>query len=97
VAAGSTQSLTEMSSCSLPGVKVCRHIWLTGSLPSVISFSKMWEPPLTSVWASMACYKNRFTFTLYVGFDILIAVVMKNPLFKDKMLCYLVKDNPHFR
>jgi hypothetical protein len=61
----STQPLTEMSTRNLPGGKgwpVCEadvtDIW------ELIVY-KMWGPwCLTTLWASMACYKDSFTFTL---------------------------------
>jgi hypothetical protein len=57
---GSTQPLAEMSTRNHPGCKG----WLTTSPPSVSRLSrKMWEPRrLTILWASVACYRDSFTF-----------------------------------
>jgi hypothetical protein len=62
VALGSTQPLAEMSTRNLPGGKVR----LTASPPSVSRLSKkMWVPRrLTTLWASTACYRDSFTFTI---------------------------------
>jgi hypothetical protein len=62
-ALGLTQSLTEMSTRNLPGGKG----WLapmTDNLTATCELTvyKMWEPwCLTTLWASMVCYKDSFT------------------------------------
>jgi hypothetical protein len=62
-AMGSTQPLTEMSTMNLPGGKG----WPTRKADNLIAICepivyKMWEPRrLTTLWASTACYKDRFT------------------------------------
>jgi hypothetical protein len=61
---GSTQPLTEMSTRNLPGDKG----WLARKADNLTDICKptvyrMWEPQhLTTVSASMACYRDRFTF-----------------------------------
>jgi hypothetical protein len=65
MALGSTQPLTEMSTRSLPGGKG----WPARKADNLTAIyeptvQKMWEPRrLTILWASMACYRNSFTFT----------------------------------
>jgi hypothetical protein len=62
MALGSTQLLTEMIARNLPGGKG----WpahtaddLTGNCEPILQ--KMWQPRrLTTLWASMACFKDRF-------------------------------------
>jgi hypothetical protein len=62
--ANSASNRTEYqeSSCRVRG---SRRIRLTTSPPSVSPLSqKMWESqPLTTLWASTACYRDRFTVT----------------------------------
>jgi hypothetical protein len=53
--------LTEMSTRSLPGVKSCRRVRLTTSLPSASRLSRECGS-LTTLWTSTACYRDSFTF-----------------------------------
>jgi hypothetical protein len=47
----------------------------------------MWEPrPLTTLWASMACYRDSFTL-LVLGVEVFRAVAMKNSVFWDITPC----------
>jgi hypothetical protein len=64
MALGSTQSLTEMSTRNLPGGKVRpepkAHNFTATYEPTIY---KMWERRrLTTLWASMVCYRDSFTF-----------------------------------
>jgi hypothetical protein len=66
----STQRLTEMSTRNLPGGKV-RPASKADNLITICGLiaQKMWEPRrLTTLWASMACYRDSFTF-LYIYMD----------------------------
>jgi hypothetical protein len=59
MALGSTQSLTEMSTMNLPGGQRA-----PGAICEPIAYT-MWDPHrLTTLWASMACYRDSFTFYL---------------------------------
>jgi hypothetical protein len=63
MALGSNQPLTEMSTRNLPGGKEqpARKDDLTAICEPIVK--KMWEPRrLTTLWASMACYRDIFTF-----------------------------------
>jgi hypothetical protein len=65
MALGSTQSLTEMSTRNLPGVKGGRPALEASNLTAICEpiVQNMWEPQrLTTLWASIACYKDSFTF-----------------------------------
>jgi hypothetical protein len=63
MALGSNQPLTEMRTRSLPGGKrrpACKADNLAAICEPIIS--KMWEPRrLTTLWASVACYRDSFT------------------------------------
>jgi hypothetical protein len=63
---GSTEPPTEMSTRNLPGDKG-RPAHKAGNFTSIcepIAY-KMWEPRrLTTLWSSVACYRNRFTLLL---------------------------------
>jgi hypothetical protein len=63
MALGLTQPLTEMSARSLPagkGQPVHKADDLTAICEPIIW--KMWEPRcLTTLWTSMACYRDSFT------------------------------------
>jgi hypothetical protein len=65
MALGSTHPLTEMSTRNLPGGKgrpVRKADNLTAICEAIVY--KMWEPRrLATLWASMACYRDSFTFT----------------------------------
>jgi hypothetical protein len=64
---GSTQSLTEMRTRNIPGVKG-RPARKADNLTAICepTVHKMWKPRrLTTLWASTACYRDRFTFTLH--------------------------------
>jgi hypothetical protein len=64
---GSTQPLTEMSTRNIPGGKgrpARKADNLTAICVPIVY--KMWEPRrLTNLWASTACLRDSFTFTLY--------------------------------
>jgi hypothetical protein len=64
MALGSTQPLTEMSTCNLPGVKgrpACKADNLTTICETIVK--KMWELRfIMTLWASTACYRDGFTF-----------------------------------
>jgi hypothetical protein len=63
-ALGSTQPLTEMSTRNLPGCKG-RPARRADNLTSICEpiVYKMWKPQRrTTLWASMACYRDSFTF-----------------------------------
>jgi hypothetical protein len=63
---GSTQPLTEMSTRKLLGVKGDRPVRTADSLTAVCEpiVYIMWDPQrLTTLWASMAWYRDSFTFT----------------------------------
>jgi hypothetical protein len=69
MALGSAQPLTEMSARNLPGRKgrPALKADLTANCESTIW--KMWEPRrLTTLWASMACYRDSFTFFMHFSF-----------------------------
>jgi hypothetical protein len=61
----STQPLKEMSTRNFPGGKR----WLAYKADNLTAIcepnvQKMWKPQrLTTLWASMACYRDSFTFT----------------------------------
>jgi hypothetical protein len=64
MAFGLTQPLTEMSTRNFHGVKG-RPARKTDNLTVICEsiVKKMWEPrPLTTLWASTACYRDGFTF-----------------------------------
>jgi hypothetical protein len=62
-APGSTQPLTEMDTRDLSGGKR-RPTDKTDNLTAIQTVQKMWVPRrLTTLWASTACYKDRFTST----------------------------------
>jgi hypothetical protein len=67
MALGSTQPLTEMSTVNFLGGKgqpARGADNLTAMCEPIVW--KMWEPRrLTALWASTACYRDRFTFTLW--------------------------------
>jgi hypothetical protein len=64
MALGSTQPLTEMSTRNLPGGRESLALKadnLTAICEPTVYI--MWDPQrLTTLWASMACYRDRFTF-----------------------------------
>jgi hypothetical protein len=64
VAMGSNKPLTEMSARKLPGGKgrpAREAVNLTAICEAIVQ--KMWEPRrLTTLWASMACYRDSFSF-----------------------------------
>jgi hypothetical protein len=68
MALGSTHPLTEMSTRNLPGSKG----WSARRADNLIAICEptvlmMWEPrPITHLWAFMACYRDSFTFFLYM-------------------------------
>jgi hypothetical protein len=65
MAMGSAQPLTEMSTTNLPGGRgrpECKVDNLTAISEMIVH--KLWEPQsLTTLWASMACYRDSFTFS----------------------------------
>jgi hypothetical protein len=67
MALGSTQRLTEMSTRNLPGGKgrpTRKAENLTAICEALIQ--KMWElRRLTTLWASVACYRDNFTLLLH--------------------------------
>jgi hypothetical protein len=64
MALGSTQPLTEMSTRNLPGGKgrsACKADNLTAICERIVKI--MWDPRrLTALWASVAFYRDSFTF-----------------------------------
>jgi hypothetical protein len=66
MALGSTQQLTEMSTRNLPGGKrrpKLKADTFTANCKSIVY--KMWEPRrLTTLWASRACYRVKFTYNI---------------------------------
>jgi hypothetical protein len=63
---GSTQPLTEMNTRDLPGGKD-RSVRKVDNLTAICEpiVWKMWEPRrLTTLWASEACYRDSFIFSL---------------------------------
>jgi hypothetical protein len=61
----STQPITEMSTRNLPGGKG-RAARKADKLTAICepNVQIMWDPQrLTTLWASMACYRDSFTFT----------------------------------
>jgi hypothetical protein len=69
---GSTKSLTEMSARNLHGgyARPVRKAEILTAICEQIVY-KMWEPRrLTTVWTSIACYSDSFTF-LYIQYPIL--------------------------
>jgi hypothetical protein len=66
MAQGSTQPLTEMCTGNLPGGKG-RPARKADNLTAIYEpiVEKMWEPcRLATLWASTACYRDNFNFTL---------------------------------
>jgi hypothetical protein len=64
MALGSTQRLTEMSTRNLPGCngRPTRKADKFSVICESTLYRKMWEPRrLTTLWAFMACYRDRFT------------------------------------
>jgi hypothetical protein len=62
----STQPLTEMSTRSLPGGKGRPARKANNLLADCLD--RMWEPQrLTTLWASTACYRDSFTFSVSSG------------------------------
>jgi hypothetical protein len=74
VALGSTQSLREISTRNLPGLKG-RPENKPGNFTAICEpiFYKIWEPRhLTTLWAFTACYRDNFIF-LYVSLHLAAA------------------------
>jgi hypothetical protein len=71
MALGSTQPLIEMSTRNLPWDKerpARKADTLTAICEPIIL--KMWEPRrLTTLWASMVCYRDNFTFLPFVLYE----------------------------
>jgi hypothetical protein len=63
IAVGSTQPMTEMSTRNLPGTKG-RLVHEADNLTAICEpvVWKIWERRLTTLWASMACYRDSVTF-----------------------------------
>jgi hypothetical protein len=64
MALGLTQPLTEMSTRNLPGGKG-QVVRKNDNFTAICELTvyKMWEPwHLTTLWTSMACYRNSYTF-----------------------------------
>jgi hypothetical protein len=96
MALGSNQPLTEMSTRNLPGGKgrpVCKADGLTViSEPTV---QKMWEPQtLITLQASVACYKDSFTFFSFLHACHKI-VPLANPLNMKIKLFYVHTSTEH--
>jgi hypothetical protein len=107
MALGSTQPLTEMSTTNLPGGKV----WLVREPDNLTVVCEpivwtMWDPQrLTTLWASLACYRItlRFTFCLilillfYISYhcraDICICLVERNILFITQLVDRYLRYN----
>jgi hypothetical protein len=69
-----TQPLTEMSTRNLPGVRGGRPARKADSLTAICEpiVKKMWEPQhLTTLGASMVCYRDSFTLLEYLIFHLL--------------------------
>jgi hypothetical protein len=68
MALGSTQPLTEMSTRNLHGGKgrpARKADNLTAICKPIVYL--MWDPQrLTTLWASMACYRDSFTFYIHI-------------------------------
>jgi hypothetical protein len=68
MALGSAQPLTEMSTRNLPGDKA-RPARKADNLTAICKpiVKKIWDPRrLTTLWASTACYRDSFTFYIYM-------------------------------
>jgi hypothetical protein len=68
MALGSTHPLTEMSTRNLPRAK-CRPERKADNFTAICEsiVQKMWEPRrLTTLWASVACYRDSFFLFLQV-------------------------------
>jgi hypothetical protein len=78
MALGSTQSLTEMSTRNLPGGKG-RPAFKADNLTAIREpiVQKMWEPRrLTTLWASLACYRSTSLFYYcYINFGRSVTVL----------------------
>jgi hypothetical protein len=88
-----TEPLTEMSARHLPGGKgqpACKADNLTAICePAVWT---MWEPQcITFRWASMACYRDSFTFYLFILCD--NAALYKLPQKQQMLTLPLMKGN----
>jgi hypothetical protein len=74
MALGSTQPLTEMNTRNLPGCKG-RPARKADNLTAICQpiVWKMWKPRrLTTLWVSMACYRDRFSFHVSIYLHIFI-------------------------
>jgi hypothetical protein len=75
---GSTQPLTEMSTRNLPvgkGLQTRKADNFTAICEPIVQ--KLWDPQrLRNLWASGACYRDRFTLFFYVRTDQDILVML---------------------
>jgi hypothetical protein len=74
---GATHALAEMSTRNLPGGKE-QPAYKADNLTAICELIiwKMWEPRcLTTLWASAACYRDSFAFTLFIIHFILIVKI----------------------
>jgi hypothetical protein len=73
LAQGSTQPIIEMSTRNRPGGKgrpVHKADDLTAICEKIVY--KMWQPQrLTTLWVSMICYRDSFTFTILLSWNFL--------------------------
>jgi hypothetical protein len=90
---GSTQPLTEMSTRrNLPGGKG-RPVRKADNLIAIYEpvVKKMWEPRrLTTLWASMACYRDTFPFFIYVVIVVSNVVVTTDTVILIITVTYLL-------
>jgi hypothetical protein len=78
MALGSTQLLTEMSTRNLPGGKG-RSAFKADNFTAICERSvyKIWDPRrLTTLWVSMACYRDSSTFFIYQNNKVAGAICM---------------------
>jgi hypothetical protein len=89
---GSTQPLTEMSIRNVPGGKM-RPTRKADNVTAICEpiVKKIWKPRrLTTLWASMACYRDGFAFTTVEAF---MTVKIPGEVSYIMALCYSLVDH----